>query len=202
MRFILGTTVAIALAVTWTYGQATTSQTSQCTLKVAQAPAVRGVKLGMKVDDVLAMFPGSREDIQVKNALTDNEISPKFGVTSFGVAPTQFGGKERFIGISSYYFTFLDGRMVRYGVLYPRPPWPRAEDFVNKIASAFQLSQASNWAIDEQGQRNLTCDGFRVQAMVRDGRGSVVIMTSDDPYKIARDRKAAAEEKEREEFKP
>ena len=118
MKYSLWISVAIALAATWTCGQTPTPQTSPCALKIAQAPVIRGLKLGMKVDDILAMFPGSRENDYVKNALSDNEFFPRFGVIDFGFSPSQFGDKERFAGINSFYFTFLDGRMVRYGVDY------------------------------------------------------------------------------------
>lgn len=46
------------------YGQAQTTPPgmSPCTLAAAKAPAIRGVKLGMKIDDVLALFSGQRRE--------------------------------------------------------------------------------------------------------------------------------------------
>ncbi len=201
MKYIWSTILITTIGLS-VHAQTTNQETAQCSLKLAQAPAIRGLKLGMKMDEVLNIFPGSRENENVKFAISDNEFYPRFGVVDFFIAPAQFAGKERFAGISSLYFVFVEGRMVRYSVEYSRPPWPRTDDFVNKIAGAFQLPPASNWSTDQLGHKNMACDGFRVQITARDGRGSVMVTTGDDPSKIQRDRRAAIEEKQRQEFKP
>ena len=202
MKYILSMTVFIAAAAISTFGQAAAPQASQCALKMAQAPAIRGIKLGMRIDEVLAMFPGTREDENIRIATSDNQSYPRFGVINFGVAPSAYASKERFAGIGSLYFTFVDGGMVKYEVEYARPPWPRLDDFINKIAAAFQLPQADKWIAENPNRRNLICDGFRMQATTHDSRGFLIVIRGDDPYKIQRDRRAAAEEEERRDFRP
>src|SRR6266550_2070266 len=41
-----------------------------CSLVVAQAPDIKGLKLGMTSDEVLADFPGSRDDAEVHSDLS------------------------------------------------------------------------------------------------------------------------------------
>lgn len=202
MKYILSLAAVFLSASISTFGQAPAAQTLQCSLKVAQSPAVRGIKLGMKVDDVLALFPGSRENEYIKSALTANPGFPNYGMISFGIAPFQYPTKERYVGISQLSFIFVDGRTVRFYVEYGRPPWPRVDEFIDKISDALQLPPKANWTADNQGRKNLLCDGFRIRAATLDQRGSLSIETDDDPYKIQRERRAAEEEKERREFKP
>jgi hypothetical protein len=173
---------------------------TQCTVKVA--PVIRGIKLGMTTDEVLAMFPGSRENEMVKNALTAGESYGSFGLTGLLVFPDQYPGKERFNGISSATFTFIDGRLLQYSVVYDRPPWPHAVDFINKIAAAFKLPPAENWTNDQGGYKALSCDGFRVRTYVSNPGASISVMASEDPFKIQTERRAKFEEKARQEFRP
>ena len=197
MKSILVMTFILTAALS-TAGQTATPPPTQCTVKVA--PVIRGVKLGMTMKDVLAMFPGSRENEMVKNSLTAGESYGSFGVSGFLVFPGQYPTKERFAGISSISFTFIDERLVRYGVAYDRPPWSHTDDFINKIAGAFNLPTAENWAVG-QSFKTLSCDGFTMHASAN-STGLISVMTNDDPNRIQTARKAASEEKQRQEFKP
>jgi len=199
MKYILSIAAVFLSAAISSFSQA---QTNQCSLKVAQSPAVRGIKLGMKMDEVLALFPGSRENEYIKNTITGNPEFPNFGVISFGIAPFQYPNKERYLGIDQFGFVFVDGRLVQYSVEYGRASWPRMDEFIEKITAAFQLPPARNWTSDNQARRNLICNGFHVQAFTRDYRGALVVATDDEPFKIRRERSAAADEKERRDFKP
>ena len=203
MKRFLSMTVFIAAAVVSGYGQAANQPTSQCTLKVAQAPTIRGLKLGMKMDDVLEMFPGSRENDQyIRDLLAGNDLWPNFGVLSFNISPNMYPGKERFAGVSALYFTFVDARLVQYTVQYGRPPWPRLDDFINKTAGALKLPQADSWVRDNEQRKNLMCDGFSIWAEAHDGSGSLILRAGVNPNKILDERRVAAEEEERRTFKP
>jgi hypothetical protein len=199
MRSIVVMTFVMTAALS-AAAQNATPPATQCTVKVA--PVIRGIKLGMSADEVLAMFPGSRENEMVKSALTAGENFASFGLTGFIVFPGQYPSKERFTGISSTTFTFVDGRLLQYGVVYDRPPWPHAADFINKIAAAFKLPPAEYWTNDQGGAKALSCDGFRVRTYVSNPGASITVMASDDPYKVQTERRAAFEEKARQEFRP
>ena len=199
MRSILAMTFIVTAALS-TSSQTATLPANQCTVKVA--PVIRGIRLGMTMNDVLAMFPGSRENEMVQSALTAGENSGSFGLAGFLIFPSQYPTKERFSGISSVTFTFLDGRLAQYGVVYDRPPWPHAADFINKIAGAFKLPTAEYWTADQGVYKALSCDGFKLRTSVNNPGASISVLTSEDPFKIQGDRRAAAEEKQRQEFRP
>src|SRR3954471_12174270 len=164
MKYILSLAVILLTAVP-NYSQEPVSQVSPCTLKISQSPAVRGIKLGMTLDQTLAMFPGSRDNDYVKSVITGPQLFPTFGVINLIIDPSSYGNKEHFAGINSFNFTFIDDRMVDYYVEYARPPWPQLDDFIGKVADAFQLPPASHWTTENSIHKKLACDGFRIQAV-------------------------------------
>ena len=151
------------------------SQQNQCSLRLPQSPAVRGMKLGMTLDEVLAFFPGSREDEYIKNEIANvgsySGITtlPRFGVVNFSVNPAQYSSKQQFAGIESLSFTFLDDHLVVYSVQYSRPPWPKLDEFVDKVAGAFHLPAADKWTSENALRKNLECDGLSFRRSLKMG---------------------------------
>lgn len=207
MKYVLAVTILITTTGIG-YSQQTAVQSNQCSLKLAQSPAVRGIKLGMNLNEVLALFPGSREDNYIKNEISNVgfysgvETLPRFGVLNFSVAPAQYSTKERFTGIELLSFTFLDDRLAVYSVQYSRPPWPKLDEFVDKVAGAFHLPAADKWTSENAFRKNLECDDFKLQAFTRDGSAGLILRTGDDPLVTQRERRAASEAQARREFMP
>ena len=207
MKYVFAVTMLMS-ATGFVYSQQTAVQSTPCSLKLAQSPAVRGIKLGMKVDEVLALFPGSREDNYIKSEISNVgfysgiETLPRFGVINFAVTPAQYSTKEKFDGIESLWFTFLDDRLVVYTVQYSRPPWPKLDEFIDKVAGAFNLPAADKWGSENAFRKNLQCEGFKLQAFSRDGRAGLLLRTDDDPVVTQRERRAAFEAEARREFRP
>lgn len=207
-RIILAAVCVLTAVSAYSQTQTTSPPLSPCKLALAKAPAVRGVKLGMKIDEVLAMFPGSAENDGVKLSLEKADGYPKFGVVGMSIYPSQYSTKDRFAGIAGFNFWFLDGRMAQYEVEYQLPPsgpkWNRVDDFIAKMAEAFQLPPVSSWASDQNDtfRRSLKCDGFQLRASNLNFRGSLTVATPDTPYKIRQQRQEEFEEKTRREFKP
>jgi hypothetical protein len=207
MKYVFAVTILIT-ATGFVYSQQTAVPSTQCSLKLAQSPAIRGIKLGMTLDEVLALFPGSRYDEYIKNEIANVgfysgvETLPRFGVVHFGVTPAQYSTKQKFADIESLSFTFLDDRLVVYGVQYSRPPWPKLDEFIDKVAGAFHLPAADKWTSENSLRKNLECDSFRLQAFTRDGRAGLILRTDDDPVVTQRERRAASEAEARREFRP
>jgi hypothetical protein len=203
--FALTIFLAAALAV---YGQPAPAQPSQCSLKLAQSPAVRGIKLGMKTADVLAMFPGSADQDGIRNALSKVEGYPHFGVISINISPSMYSTKERFSGIVDYSLLFVDGGVGEYRVQYIPPPsgpkWQRVDDFVTRVAEAYNLPSAASWAADSNinYEKTLKCDGFQVKASTLMYQGILTVSKTEAPWRIQLERRAAFEENIRREFKP
>lgn len=210
MKRIFLTATIFALGVLPAYSQAQTTSpgTSPCKLAVGQAPAIRGVKLGMKIEDVLAMFPGSAEKDQIKSAIGEVEGYPNFGVASIYINPWEYSTKDRFAGIADFQFVVLDARVVKYQVEYASPPkapsWRNVSDFINKLADSFKLPPATNWEEEQSTPylRKLRCDGFQMEASNLNLRGTLTVSTPESASKKQQERRAAFEENLRREFKP
>jgi hypothetical protein len=83
MKSIL-TPAILLIATVSIYGQ---QATTQCSVKVAQSPAVRGIKLGMKFDDVLALFPPDEENSYTKDIIANRNSFPYYGVINYVADP-------------------------------------------------------------------------------------------------------------------
>jgi hypothetical protein len=207
-RIVLATLCVLVGMSTYAQTPSSPPSISPCSLSVAKAPAIRGVKLGMKVDEVLAVFPGSAENNEIKTTIGKADSFPHFGLVSVYVFPRDYETRDRFAGIADFRFTFFDGRVDQYEVDYEPPPgapaWRRVDDWITKLADAFKLPPAADWAADQNltSQKSLKCDGFQMRASNMNFRGSLLVSTLDSPLKKQQERRAAYEEKLRQEFKP
>jgi hypothetical protein len=207
-RIFLATIFTLIALSAYGQTQTTASGISPCTLKLAQSPAVRGVKLGMKIEDVLTMFPGSAEKDQIKSVIENVDGYPSFGVTTVYVNPWEYSTRDRFAGIADFSFVVLDDRVVKYRVEYAQPPhgpsWRNVSDFVAKLVDSFQLPPTMNWDEDQNvpSQRRLKCDEFQLEASSVNQQGSLTVSTLDPASKKQQERRAAFDEKLRREFKP
>lgn len=194
----------ISLTMFCTYGQTQNPQPSNsaCSLTVAQSPAIRGVKLGMKLEDLVALFPGSIDPERKVDGF------PNFGVIDMQIMPANYSTRDRYRGIGGYFLVSLDGRIVSYKVEYHSAPggpiWHRVNDFIAKMAEAFHLPPATNWTEDQNVMylKTLKCDGFKLEASIMNSRGSLTVSSFDIPRKAQQQRREAFEEKIRREFKP
>ena len=208
MKHIFFAAVVLIFAGITGYGQASVITAPACTLKPASAPVVRGLKLGMKIDDVLAIFPGRADKEDLVFLLPKSSAYPNFGVINFQVWDRQYLSQSRFAGINNLAFTFLDGNLVRYDVQYASlpyaPPWRQVDDFIAKVSDAFHLPAVDAWTVYQglASEKALKCDGFQVRASNLNLEGRISVETAENAYKLQRDRLAAFEAKTRSEFKP
>jgi len=188
--------------------QATATINSACQLGLNKSPSVRGVKLGMKLDEVLRLFPQSEENQSIKAALEKKDTYPNFGVIGFDIFPSDYSTRDQFRGVGVVRFTFIDDRLTNYVVEYSTPPagpvWRRVDDWVNKVSESFALPAVANWQTDQNqnGLRILKCQGFEVHASNQNLRGNLSVSTVDRPDIEQQARREAFEEKLRRDFKP
>src|SRR5882762_9300050 len=67
---------------------ATVSDKAPCSLVMNQAPVINGLRLGMTPEQVLALFPGSKEDAEVRSDIS-RPASP-LGVSGFVIRPDKY----------------------------------------------------------------------------------------------------------------
>src|SRR5262245_40064303 len=106
-----------------------------CTLKLSQAPVVRGVKLGTTVDQLFPLFSnGSETSARIKQTLSAAEGYPNFGYAFFALDLSEAANQEQFAGVNRVSVSTFDHRIVSLSVQYDRFPkgarWQDTDDLV------------------------------------------------------------------------
>ncbi|HEX8846816.1 MAG TPA: hypothetical protein VF791_19390 [Pyrinomonadaceae bacterium] len=132
-------------------------------LTMAQDPGVSGLKLGMTSEQVLALFPGSKDDKDVRFDL--DRPPSKFGVSGFTIRPQKYSSKSKFDGISQIVLTLLDNRVSTLYVGYDGPLWEHVDEFVAKFSKGRNVPAADSWeaytGMDTQ-LKSLKCKDFEI----------------------------------------
>ena len=173
----------------------------RCALTLAQSPTIRGLKLGMTAEEVLALFPGRSDSSTIRAALND---APKaFGVARFTVSPSR--DEKPYEGVNLFDFEFLDNRLTSYYVGYNGPEWDDIREFVSVLSTSLKLPRLEYWEpIDAETFRTLRCEGFEVRATISGsgGNSNYVKVTNFLAPQTVRDRQNEVKEKARQAFKP
>jgi len=134
-----------------------------CTLRKDQGPEIGGLRLGLTVDQVLALLPGSKDDAELRPAVA-KPASP-FGVQTFMIKPDRYATRAKFVGIREITLTFLDGRVSTFQANYLSGSWKHVDEFVTRFTTGSNLPGVDSWdaypGLDTQ-QKSLKCDGFEV----------------------------------------
>jgi hypothetical protein len=172
-----------------------------CSLNVARAPDINGLKLGMTTEEVLAGFPGSRDDAEIHSDLSR---PPQYGGTRFIIRPEKFGLKEKFSGIKKITFTFFDGRVSGINAGYDGPEWKNVDEFVAKFSEGKILPPANEWqaAVGMDTQlKTLKCSGFELSVFAGGPGGNINYVQLRDvaaEKELGNRRKKAREKAEKE----
>jgi hypothetical protein len=159
--------VAICLTIT-VFGQQTDTP-SACRLTTAQAPQVRGLRLGMSLDEFLAVFPGSR--VEFANQLASFEIPQRYGINMINIhQPDRFAG-DTFKGVSFIQATFVDNKLGDFSLNYQNTRWANLDEFIDKLGEFFNLPKASTWSIGARDEifvsEILRCVGVELSVGIR-----------------------------------
>ncbi|MCI0661456.1 MAG: hypothetical protein L0220_10315 [Acidobacteria bacterium] len=178
-------------------------QVSTCKLTLAQAPAIRGLRLGMTIEEIFTFFPANqREEIDRAEKLKSAEFPPNYGFTSFGFHISNYPKSDQFTGIYSFNIGLLDRKVVNIQAYYSQTPqYDRMSQLMESITRQFSLPEFKQWPGYNEYWSNpsLTCDGFIFKA---GQHGPFLIELTDQTYKkVVEERKQADLAKKREEFK-
>jgi len=135
-----------------------------CTLKLSEAPVINRLKLGMTADQVLAVFPGSKDDAEVRSAVS--KAPGPLGNSSFLITPSKYGSAADFKEVSRVTFSMLDGHLSSFTINYNGPQWPDVDKFVETFVEGKNLPAANQWepyAGMETQMKTLTCTDFSVR---------------------------------------
>lgn len=139
------------------------TERTACTLKVSEAPVINRIKLGMTVNEVLALFPGSKDDEEVKAALARHG---QFGNSSLPITPSKYGNSADFKSINRVSLSLLDGRVLSFTIQYNGPEWSHIDKFVEKFVEGKDLPAPDQWEPYvgmETQMKTLTCSGFSIR---------------------------------------
>src|SRR6267142_4176644 len=178
-------------SVAFAQGNSQTAPAAKCTLALAQAPALRGLRLGMNQAQVLARFPGlslERADelglSRLRLALIDVDLYPKGssnrerGVqldiaagTSEGRSFTADSSKFPDLkGVRRIQLRFVEGRISYVLLGYDDSfKWNSVDEFTHTVSK--NLGLPGDWRApldsDRVGkEKELRCEGFLIAAAV------------------------------------
>ena len=185
--------------------------TPVCSLSLSQAPVIRGIRLGMKPDEWLKLFPGSAQDEKIKAMLDKPSTYPRYGVNNITFYPSnsqnQFNylPREEFSGIDWVSLTLFDNQIIGISIsyaLYPDigNPWDDVAQLITIFSETFNLPQVSAWS--KNGARAvLKCAGFDLILDVNNGPHAY-LNSQFDFRQIISQRAEADKQKGRAGFKP
>jgi hypothetical protein len=161
-----------------------------CRLERAVAPDYGGVLLGMKLEALAQMFPGS-EELQKGTQGARDRSKPfvaSLGMLELGVR------KDQFRDVGELMLTFLDGTLHRIDVRYRQPvPWREVTEFAAEASKRLAVP-ADSWGEPstdaEKQSRVLDCRGFSV--VVRIDRAGPSTLSIVDTAAATGDAGAAA----------
>lgn len=174
-----------------------------CSLTAADAPSVRGLRLGMSAGDLLALFPGSAKRREMMGAVEKAKAASGGELVYLSFYPATDSGKEQFAGVDSVSTGLINGQVADFTVVYGAATWSAIDDWVAKLSETFKLPAAQSWVAgpSEAPNKVLLCNGILIEAAIQGGSASMRIL-SMEVLKVIQDRTTAAEEKKRREMKP
>jgi hypothetical protein len=179
----------------------------KCNLTPAQAPIIRGIRLGMSTDDLLALFPRSREQSDTIKALSNAEA--KYGVVSLYFGLDKYPENKAMFSnnINYYQITLFDDRVASFVANYNfKTQENRSHDWkymtwIPKLSETYNLPKPEDWSGVGGNGVSITCQGFRMLVDASGNSASISII--GPPYEDQiKQRREAASERLRSEFKP
>jgi hypothetical protein len=188
--------------------------TPVCNLSLSQAPAIRGIRLGMKPDEWLKLFPVSAQDERIKAILDQPPAYPSYGRNSITFESTSASGHtgtpfrilfgKELSGIDRVTLELFDNQIIALQIAYaPYPcvsPWDDVAQLIPIFSETFNLPQDSAWE-KNGGVAELKCAGF-VLRLVTGNAPSVYLTSKLNFDQIIRQRREADKQKGRAAFRP
>ncbi|HXG64456.1 MAG TPA: hypothetical protein VNO70_05070 [Blastocatellia bacterium] len=169
----------------------------ECELTIKQSPTIRGIRLGMTLEEALDQFPGIKE-----SGLSQS--TDKFGLSSARILADQYPDKERLKGVQFIYLQLFDNRIFSFSVHYAGPEWRGVDEFISRLSGPLKLPAANHWEPyhSSSHQKTLNCQGWKITASTSGSSSSITVFSEAAIDKIVEERREAEKEKKRQAFKP
>jgi len=196
----------------------TTESGSTCQLNSAQMSAIRGIKLGMHINDLLQVLYDDTSSFNSNSLAAIQKGYPEYGRYNLSFSPylstngIPFLSKEKFPGIEGIDATFFDDRIISFKIRYTNfhrdksaPAWNSVQELIGKFAKAYTLPESPSWFIESVDTAFLTCADFKAVLRADLSGGGFTLIDVRLLKDLAPTIKARREEdmqKRREAFKP
>ncbi len=190
---------ALALALTPTYAQVPSQPPAQSDCMLT----VRGIRLGMNLQQLLALFPASSKRKETRDVIERAKAAASNETVYMAFDPVSDGSNEQFGGVDSVLVGVYKGQVVDFTISYVGPTWRTIDEWVNKLAETFGLPNAKRWAAGPSENPNLMlrCKAVMIEAGIQGGGGSIRVRDMEYNKEMEK-RKETGEEKKRRDFKP
>jgi hypothetical protein len=185
-----------------------------CGLSLSQAPAIRGIRLGMKPDEWLKLFPGSAQDEKIKAMLDQPPRYPNYGSNSItfnlpsGSGEFRYLPSEEFLGVNYVELHLIDNQIAGFAILYARSPvgtdpWDNVSQLVAIFSKTFKLPDISVWRIESFQRATLQCSGFELTLETYNAaQPRAILRSKSDLIQVIQQRRETDKQKGRAAFKP
>jgi hypothetical protein len=135
----------------------------------------------MTTDQVLALFPGAKEDPDVQRYLTRKP--DQFGDAELIIRPPKYQAKDEPVRIKQISLDLLDGKVCSFNISFNGPAYSHVDKFVEALSSEMNLPPLSQWepyvGMDNQ-LKVLNCGAFEVRVFVGGAAGNLNYMLVKD----------------------
>ena len=180
-------------------GQTPSGPAAKCGLTRAQAPEIRGIRLGITSQQLLAMFPDDANHQRINEAIKQSKRADQYGFGRFDLRSDIETRDPRFAGVNYISIEMVDERVTTLTIAYAGPEWNTVGQFVAKLSEALHLPLAS-WDPGTESSQSLKCDGFMVNAYL--GQENTVRVLDTSARGVVANRRQMVKEKERQAFRP
>lgn len=176
---------------------------SNCNLTAADSPNIRDIRLGMSLQQLLALFPASNRRKEMKEALEKARETTGNEIVYLSFNPATDGSSERLSGIDSVLVGMHKGQVVDFHVSYAGPTWNTVEEWIEKLSQTLGLPKAKAWVVgpNENPNKILKCKEVEIEAGLQ-GAGASIRIRNMKFVKGVDERKEEEEERKRRAFKP
>lgn len=192
-------------------GQTQTEQpvAPKCNLSLSQILPLRGIRIGMSADELLALFPGSIDQFRIKYALDKAALPPNYGIASLNFTPQEYPElKDRFANVRSFDITLFDGRVSAFYVSYEFHQRDQAnygwtvDDWIAKLSESLNLPEPGAWDPPIASfNKNIECRDFEARASGQ-SNSTTINISAKGYYQQVQQRINDDQEKRRKAIKP
>jgi len=176
---------------------------SNCALTAANSPTVRNIRLGMSLQQVLALFPSGSKRKEIRDAVDRAKAATINEAVYLMFESANEGSSERFAGVDTVLVGVYKGQVVDFNVSYVGPTWRTVDEWVERVRQTWGLPGVQAWEVgsSENPNKILKCQGVEIEAGIQGGGGTIRIRNTGYNKGIE-DNKEAGEERKRQQFKP